>query len=568
MMRGLVLLLIAGLLLSGCASPGSAPRGQSGSDPAPRAAGPKRITIAITSEPTALYYALIPSPVRAAPGSIQELVHLGLTAFDNEGTLRPIMSETVPTVENGLWKVLPDGRMEMTWKLKSDIRWHDGTPLTAEDVLFTATVIQDRDLAIFREKLYDSIESIEAPDSQTIVARWKQPLIDADTLFTYSRGLTMPRHLLERAYAENKATFTELPYWSTDFVGAGPFRLKEWVRGSHLIVSASDGYLLGRPKLDEVEVRFIGDGNTLLSNILAGGVDLTLRQALSVDQALQVRDQWTQGKVHIAADGWATVYPQHVNATPPIVANPVFKRALLHALDREQMAEQLMAGVTTLAHVPLAPDTPEYRETESAIVRYPYDLNRSMQLLESLGYSRGADGNMRDGSGQRLAFETRASAQRDLHVKTLFPVVDAWQRLGAQVETQVIAAARATDREEQATFPAFQVLRQPSGVERLIAYHSGEARLAERNFTGSNNGRYMNPELDPLIDRFRVTIPRAERMELARGIIRHITENLPVLPLFYDATPSLVHNRLKGITPLTGSEDGRQTWNAHEWDVS
>jgi hypothetical protein len=71
-----------------------------------------------------------------------------------------------------------------------------------------------------------------------------------------------------------------------------------------------------------------------------------------------------------------------------------------------------------------------------------------------------------------------------------------------------------------------------------------------------------------LIDCFRVTIPRTKRMQIARGIIQHISEQLPVLPLFYDATPSLMHNRLKGVTPLTGSEDGRQTWNAHEWDVN
>ncbi len=566
--RRMVASLILAALLVGCAQPASAPRSQSGGESAPRAAGPKRITIAITAEPPALYYALIPSPIRAAPGSIQEIVHLGLTEFDNVGTLRPIMAEAVPTTENGLWKVFPDGRMEMTWRLREGVRWHDGTPLTSDDLLFTAAVVQDRELAVFREKLYDAIESVEAPDPRTIVVRWKTTVIDADTMFTYARGLTMPKHLLERPYTENKASFTELPFWSQDFVGAGPYRLKEWVRGSHLVFGAFDQYLLGRPKLDEIEVRFIGDGNTLISNILAGSIDLTLRQALSVDQALQVRDQWTHGKVHIAPDGWAVVYAQSVNPTPPIVANLQLRKALLHAIDRQQLADELMGGLVPVADIMFTPDTPEYRELESAIVRHPYDVQRAAQLIEGLGYTRGADGGIRDSSGQRLAFETRAAAQRDIHVKTLFPVVDYWQRLGIQVEPLVLSAQRATDREEQATFPAFQVLRQPSGVDRLVAFHSSEARLPERNFVGSNNGRYMNPELDALIDRFRVTIPRGERMQVARQIVAHLTDQLPVLPLFYDATPSLIANRLKGVTTLTGSEDGRQTWNVHEWEVT
>jgi ABC-type transport system substrate-binding protein len=92
------------------------------------------------------------------------------------------------------------------------------------------------------------------------------------------------------------------------------------------------------------------------------------------------------------------------------------------------------------------------------------------------------------------------------------------------------------------------VLRQPAGQARMMAYHSSEARLRERNFTGNNNGRYMNPELDQLVDRF--TIPRAERMRLMAQIVDHVTDQLPVLPLFFDATPSLVHNRVRNVTPV------------------
>src|SRR5439155_13771059 len=413
--------------------------------------------------------------------------------------------------------------METTWKLRPDATWQDGAPITADDLVFTIGVVQDRELPLFRNKVSDVVESVEAPDAHTVVARWKRPLVEADTLFTSSIGLQMPRHLLERAYAESKATFSDLPFWSQDFVGAGPFRLKEWVRGSHLVFAAYDGYVLGRPKLDEIEVRFIEDGNTLISNLLSGSIDLTLRQALSVDQALQVRDQWTDGKVHIAPDGWSVVYPQHVNPTPPIVSNVQLKKALLYGIDRQSLVDTLMYGIVPIADSPLSPDTPEYAATESSMVRYSYDPQRSVQLIEGLGYVRGPDGTFRDAAGQRFGFETRASAQRDIHVKPLFAAVAYGPRHGLAIESQVIPAQRANDREEQATFPAFQVLRQPSGVERLIDYHSQEARLPERNFTGNNNGRYMSPELDALVERFAMTIPKPERMALAGQIIRHMT---------------------------------------------
>jgi ABC-type transport system substrate-binding protein len=159
--------------------------------------------------------------------------------------------------------------------------------------------------------------------------------------------------------------------------------------------------------------------------------------------------------------------------------------------------------------------------------------------------------------------EVRAYAARDIHVKTLLPVVDAWQRLGLAAEADVRSVQQANDRQDQATFPSFLVLRQPNGVSRALALHTSEARVAETNFSGSNNGRYRNPELDGLIDRFLVTIPRDERMRIATQLVRHLTEQLPLLPFFYDAQITVITNRLLHVDP-----GPNQAWNAHQWDLS
>ena len=133
----------------------AAPRGDvspSGERAREASRSPKRVTVAITAEPPGLHYALIPSPIRATPGSIQEIVHPGLAVFDNQGVLRPVLAEAVPSIENGLWKLLPDGRMEMTWNLRSDATWHDATPVTSADLDLTITLLKDRELAVFRDK--------------------------------------------------------------------------------------------------------------------------------------------------------------------------------------------------------------------------------------------------------------------------------------------------------------------------------------------------------------------------------------------------------------------------------
>ena len=112
------------------------------------------------------------------------------------------------------------------------------------------------------------------------------------------------------------------------------------------------------------------------------------------------------------------------------------------------------------------------------------------------------------------------------------------------------------------TFPSFLVLRQGNGLERLVALHSNQARVPERNYQGSNNGRYRNPELDSLIDRFQATISRPERMQVAGQIVHHFGDQLPVLGLFHDALPIFVNNRVLNVHP-----SGNLAWNVHEWDL-
>jgi len=118
-----------------------------------------------------------------------------------------------------------------------------------------------------RNIAYEAVERVEAPDPQTIVVHWKKPFIDADRMFSRQYAFPLPKHLLEDPYNEDKPNVLQHPYWTTDYVGAGPFKLREFARGSHLILEANDRYLLGKPKIDEIEIRFIPDSNTLVANI-------------------------------------------------------------------------------------------------------------------------------------------------------------------------------------------------------------------------------------------------------------------------------------------------------------
>jgi peptide/nickel transport system substrate-binding protein len=309
----------------------------------------------------------------------------GIAIPDDVGTLRPVLADAVPSLENGRWALQPDGRMETTWKLKPNLRWHDGTPFTADDLVFTGQLGQDPELPYFRHPGFAFVERIEAADPQTAIVYWRKPYVSADTLFTPTIDtsritIPLPKHLLEEAYLANKMALRDLPYWTDQFVGVGPFRVRAWEQGSHVVLDAFDGYALGRPRIDQIEVRFIPDGNTLVANVLAGRVDASVGRQLSLDQTIAAENQWGgAGKMVFGAPGtWFALWPQFLNPDPAIIADQTFRKALMHGLDRQQMADALMYGLVQVADVMMSPVAPEYRQVEPSIVRYDYNPATAM----------------------------------------------------------------------------------------------------------------------------------------------------------------------------------------------
>ncbi len=560
--RLLVIPLVA--MLVACAPGAAPPAGQQAPSQPQTATGPKRLTLAVVSEPVGFSLAVETQRISVTQAGLAYFVFPGLTVQDHQEALHATVGEAVPSIENGLWKLLPDGRMEVTYPIRQGALWHDGVPLTGEDLVFTVDVVNDKELPQFHMLGLELIDHVEARGNSAVVT-WKQPFANADQLFSMignsSRSVPLPKHLLQQDYLNNKATFTELRYWSDEFVGIGPYRLKDWNRGSHLTLQAFDKYVLGRPKIDEIEVKFIPDGNTMVANMMSGGIDMPYGSIVGLDQAVTIKEQWKDGTVAMDPSGWVVAYAQMIDPTPRVVLNVQFRRALMYATDRQQLTDTLMQGLLPIADSVFSPGTAEFDATKSGIVHYEYDPARAVRMIEELGYTKGADGVLRDANGP-LQMEVRSYAQRDIHHKTLFPLVDFWKQAGIAAEPSARTTIQAQDAREQATFPTFLVLRQGNGLERLIGLHSGQARTAERSFQGTNNGRYQNPEMDALVDRYQATIPMTERMQVATQIVRHYGEQLPTLPLFYDALPIFISNRVANVYP-----QGNLGWNVHEWDL-
>jgi peptide/nickel transport system substrate-binding protein len=552
-------------LITGCVGPSSPRSGQAGSSPQGGSGQLKKITAAILGNPDTLSQAINAAGTGSIRGvdELEKIMTAGLAKANADDQLVPQLAEAVPTLENGLWKVNPDGTMETTWTIKPHAAWQDGTPFTSADLLFTGQVVRDKDVAMLSSPAYDAIDTITAPDDYTVVVTWNEPFIQADRLFTYDIALPLPRHLLQDAYTNNKAGFLDLSYWTTDLVGAGPFKLREFVRDSHLIVDAWDGYILGRPKLDQIEVRFLSDPNVVIANILSGQVDMTIGRGLNLEQALQADQQWSNGKVESKPSNWVAAYPQLLTPDPAVIGDVRFRRALLQAIDRQSISDTLQAGRAPVAHSPLQPNDPSYKDVESSIVKYAYDPRVATQAIEQLGLARGSDGLYRGPDGNLLTVESRTNAGDDLKERMLLAISDAWKQAGVNVNTVITPRQLASNREYRATNPGFDLVRQPF---EPLRFESTRAPVPGNNWVGENRSRYLNPELDTLIEQYYATIPRNARIDVLGKMVHVLSDQVVALGIIYPPEPLLFSNRLVNVGPGNAAEVD-ETWNVEQWDL-
>jgi peptide/nickel transport system substrate-binding protein len=268
--------------------------------------------------------------------------------------------------------------------------------------------------------------------------------------------------------------------------------------------------------------------------------------------------------MEIAFENWIALYPQFLNPNPPILQNVQFRRALLHALDRQNLVDTLQYGTSPVAHVFLNPGEAAYRDVEPNLIRYDYDTRRAAQLLEGVGLVKGPDALYRDASGQTIPLEVRTSGGDDAHEAGVLVIADELRTLGIAADPFLIPQARRSDLEYNQTFPGLRLWRKDNTLWAPQRWHSKETPLPENRFIGSNDARYMSSALDGLIDRYVATIPRAERTQILGQIVHHVSDQVIQLGLWYNTEPHAVSSKLKGrgIKRTAGVND---VWNAHEW---
>jgi peptide/nickel transport system substrate-binding protein len=499
--------------------------------------------------------------------TLRRLFNAELTLVEDTGATRPFLAAELPQLNTDSWRVSPDGQMETVYRLKPGLTWHDGAPLTAEDFVFGWRVLATPALGQANLVPQKLMGEVVAPDPLTVLIRWSQPFPDADNLnITFS---PLPTHILQSAYEQQGMdAFGSHPYWSTAFVGLGPYRLTRWEPGASIEGEAFSGYVLGRPKIDRVRVTFAPDPNAAITRLLADDVDLLADSSIKSQQIPALEQDWiprSGGKFVLSPTSYRSAVfqlrPELVS--PAALVDVRVRKALAYALDKQAVNEAVYRGAGILATSPFPPNGKYASQTEQAAIKYPNDVRQAEQLMTDAGYVRGADGVFASAAQGRFAAELRTNAsdqfETEMHV-----VADTWRRAGFDMSEAITPPALVQDSQTRATFSGVYIYGGGAWESALRSYSTSVIPTAENRWGGGNRGAWRNADWDRLIVAYDATLDQTQRGQIAAQLARLYSDELPAIAMEFD--PDVIAY-VKGLTgPRTGSREAT-VWNLHEWEL-
>jgi peptide/nickel transport system substrate-binding protein len=562
-------LIALGLLLTAC-TPAAPQARPPAAQVAPAAAAPKTLTIGLPDQPLNLATLFAGTGVSAGSSSASELFHIvsgRLAVHDEKGASYPELALALPNQQDGTWLVRSDGTMQTTYRLRPNVTWHDGTALSAGDFVLAWQMTLDPALPISQQNVARQISRIDTPDDQTLVIEWSKIYPFANAIIEDDLG-PFPSHILGPVFATQKARVPEMGYWTRDFVGVGPYRITEWQEGTGLTVERYAGFYGGRPKLDKITFRILGDQNAAAAALLAGAIDGAVNGTLDLGGSLTFKQQaernGTTPLLILQTTHWLRLGAQFRVPNPPEITDPRVRQAMLLGIDRKALADAIWEGYGTVSDTFIPPDDAKWQWIEDVLVRYPYDQTRAQQLLNDVGWRKGSDGIYLNAAGERVTIGlwTTGSNTRDVAI-----IGDNWKSMGVTAEQLVLSPAQNQDSQFRVSYPGFAVATFPIAFEfSALNLASGNCASEGTQFRGNNRGCFADPENDRLINALSRAIDPAEQRQNYRDLVHLQSTVLPELPLYFKL--SNVEFR-QGVTGVKGNSIGRGGlgWNVTEWDV-
>ncbi len=447
----------------------------------------------------------------------------GLLTYDFDLNPKPLLAKS--------WDVSGDG-LRYTFNLRPGVKWHDGKPFTSADVAFSINTIKE--VHPRGRNTFLNLTSVETPDDLTAVLVLSKPAPYLITALAAAETPIVPKHLYEGTkVTENPINLAP--------VGTGPFKFKEWVRGSHIVFERNADYWdAPRPYLDKLIVRFIPDASARAIAIETGEIDLAPSTPVAYSDLDRLKE--------LPSLGFETNGYQYTNSISRVEFNlekDVFKdvrvrRAFAHVIDRNVIFNTVNFGYGATITGPINPKLTKWFVDD--LKTYPIDLKAAEALLDEAGYKRGAD-------GIRFKLNLDYVPSTEAYPRGADYIRQALAKVGVDVtvRTQDFATYTKriyTDRDFDFAYEGMSNLFDPTvGVQRL--YWS---KNFKKGVPFSNGAAYSNPKVDALLEAAAVEIDPDKRVAQWKEIQQILVDDVPAIDIVAAPEITIFNKRIADHT--------------------
>jgi peptide/nickel transport system substrate-binding protein len=504
-----------------------------------------------------------------------KLVLLGMAAIDPNGNVYPVLAAELPTEENGDVVVDEDAwTMDVTWKMRDDIVWADGEPITADDVVFTWEKLSDEEGGIWFPGL-DYTDDVEKVDDFTFIVHYNTVYPGYLTQFGGEQIAIWPEH-----YCDAEQDFVS---WDCNRnpLSSGPYVLEEWVQGDHLtLVRNPNYYEEGKPYIDQVIIRIVPEQPVRKTMMVEGEVDLNfwldeptmddIKDEPNVRLAFSPYNRWVMRLIPNEAEKGSLDSEENPH---PFFKDVRVRHALRMAIDVDTLVNDIFLGYsepvwTEFFRPPFICDIP----------RPEYDPEQAAAILEEAGWTDEDGDGIRECHGCPYAEEGHKMSAEFVIYSDYGESLELAQQLIAEDLRKIGMDLRLSMMEGGVMWADFgSGGTEQNGEFELNMWDDGYAGIDPSDFIwsfyysaaaepdmGWNVVRWSNEEADTLIDE-SYTLDEEYRREVFCELAQIFEDELPWILLFSTSENAAHSTRLQGVQP---SVNDIVTWNAADWTIS
>ncbi|WP_051676978.1 peptide-binding protein [Maridesulfovibrio frigidus] len=476
-----------------------------------------RLTEPLLAEPINLISALSSD---SASHTVADKIFVSPLKYNKDIELVPEAAES--------FEILNDGKL-FKFKLREDIRWTDGKPLTAEDVEFTYKMMINPETPTAYASDFLNVKEFKVTGKYSFEVTYDK--VFARSLVTWAFDI-LPKHLLENENLR-ETKYSRAP------IGAGPYKLKEWISGQRLILEANEDYFEGRPYIDEIVFRIIPDTSTQFMELKTGNLDgmgLTPQQYLFQTKGSSWEKDFQKFKFLSFGYTWLGY-----NLEKPLFKDVRVRRAISYAINKEEIVKGVLLGLGSPAIGPYKPDTWVYNDK---LVPYGYQPEKAVELLKQAGWSDTDGDGIIDRDGIPFTFTILTNQGNTLRIKTATIIQNRLKDIGIDVQIRTVEwAAFIKEFVDKGKFDAiilgWSITQDPDNYN---VWHSSKAVPG-----GLNIVKFKNSELDELLEKGRTTLVQADRKVIYDRIQEILHEEQPYCFLYVQMSLPIYQSRIKGL---------------------